>query len=100
MDEGAGALEADLEGDRGDGLAGGKTAQGLQHPQLAARGYFQPNPNDPDSMLPTAAFSMTDGGPALTAAPPSLGQDSHETLVALGYDAARIAGLFDSGVVQ
>ena len=58
------------------------------------------DPDDPAAILPTAAFSMTRGGPALTSAPPRLGQNSRETLAALGYDTARIAELFDSGVVR
>jgi crotonobetainyl-CoA:carnitine CoA-transferase CaiB-like acyl-CoA transferase len=71
--------------------------QAVQNPQLADRGYFQ---KMPAATLPLTAFRMTQGGPALTKAPPRHGEDSHDILSALGMDPERIQELSDQGVIK
>lgn len=74
-------------------------SQAVDSAQLAARQYFQPNPADPDTRLPTAAFHMTTGGPTLRQAPPTLGADSAAVLAGIGLTAAEVAALSDKGVI-
>ncbi|KZL22141.1 Succinyl-CoA:(R)-benzylsuccinate CoA-transferase subunit BbsF [Pseudovibrio axinellae] len=68
--------------------------------QLAQRGYFVPSPEDENLQLPIAPFQMSEGGPRLHTAPPTLGQHSHQVLTELGLDSSRIELLKASGVVQ
>lgn len=68
-------------------------------PQLAARGYFQPNPDMPGVSLPTAGFSMTTGGARLHAAPPRVGEHTTDILQDLGLDPSEISSLRAGGVV-
>ena len=67
--------------------------------QISARGYFKPSPVDADITLPLAAYQMSQGGPKLTVAPPTLGQHSREILESAGLSAAEIDRLFAEGVV-
>lgn len=75
-------------------------AQAVECPQLAARGYFTTNPNDPAATLPLSAFQMSEGGPQLTKAPPRHGEHSKEVLQDLGLEAHRIDQLIQSGIVK
>ncbi|MEJ8562115.1 CoA transferase [Yoonia sp. GPGPB17] len=74
-------------------------AEAVENTQLAARGYFQPNPDGSPETLPVAAFHMTQGGPALTSGPPKIGQHSKDVLRAAGLDDSQIAALVAKGVV-
>ena len=85
---------ADLPADRVRPLA-----EAVEDPQLAARDFFRPSPDAPDTLLPGAAFSMTVGGPALDRSPPRVGQHTDEVLAEVGYDPAKTARLRTAGVV-
>lgn len=74
-------------------------AEAVTSPQLDARGYFQPNPNSPDVLLPTAAFRMTHGGPVLHSAPPKHGAQTRTVLTDMGLNADQIAELYQRGIV-
>ena len=74
-------------------------AEAVSLPQLAARGYFQPNPDMPYITLPTAAFSMGRGGPRLRSAPPTHGQHTDTVLGDMGLTADQIAQLYALGIV-
>ncbi|WP_293449240.1 CaiB/BaiF CoA-transferase family protein [Planktotalea sp.] len=74
-------------------------ADAVKDQQLAARGFFQPNPSAPDVMLPTAAFSMGVGGAKLDRAPPKHGEHTSEVLTSLGLSAAEIQELRTKGIV-
>ncbi|MFY0617642.1 CaiB/BaiF CoA transferase family protein [Shimia sp.] len=74
-------------------------AEAVDLPQLTARGFFQPNPDDDRTALPTTAFHMTGQGTKLHQAPPTLGQHSHAVLTGMGLDAHQIDQLFDAGIV-
>lgn len=74
-------------------------ADAVQSPQLAARDYFQPNPNDAKATLPLTAFRMSEGGPKLTSAPPRHGQHSVDVLRELGLDEDQIKALYEKGVI-
>jgi crotonobetainyl-CoA:carnitine CoA-transferase CaiB-like acyl-CoA transferase len=67
-------------------------------PQLGARGYFQTSPAG-DAALPTAAFTMTNGGAALTLAPPKHGEQTREVLGSMGLSTDQIDQLFHQGIV-
>jgi crotonobetainyl-CoA:carnitine CoA-transferase CaiB-like acyl-CoA transferase len=75
-------------------------SEAVDHPQLTERGYFQPNPSDPNVTLPTAAFKMSEGGPKLTLSPPRHGEHSRDVLDGLGFSDAEIQLLFAEGVVK
>lgn len=68
-------------------------------PQLAARGYFQPNPDAPDTMLPMAAFRMSEGGASLRTAPPRHGADSRVVMTEIGLSRDQIDDLYARGIV-
>ncbi len=74
-------------------------AQAVQNPQLAARGYFQPNPSGSGETLPVAAYHMSEGGPVLQMAPPTHGQHTTDVLREVGLNDAQIAILRAKGVV-
>lgn len=74
-------------------------AEAVSLPQLAARGYFQPNPDDADIALPTTAFQMGGEVAQLRDAPPTLGQQSREILNEIGLDPGQIGALYDAGIV-
>lgn len=76
-----------------------KLSEAVLEPQLEARGYFAGSPDDPDVMLPLAAFSLTQGGPEITRSPPTVGQHSSQILEELGYTADSIARLRKDGVI-
>lgn len=69
-------------------------------PQIAARGYFVPSPEDPSIPLPLAAYRMSLGGPKLTGAPPRMGVDNRQILEGLGYGPEDITALRNAGVTQ
>ncbi|SFR13245.1 CaiB/BaiF CoA transferase family protein [Poseidonocella sedimentorum] len=69
-------------------------------PQIAARGYFQPNPIDPVTHLPTTAFHMDNTGASVTKAPPTLGEHTQDVLTELGLDADQIGKLMEAGIVK
>lgn len=73
--------------------------EAVEELQLGARGYFAASPDDPDVMLPLAAFTLTQGGPKITRSPPTVGQHSSEILEELGYSADTIARLRKDGVI-
>jgi crotonobetainyl-CoA:carnitine CoA-transferase CaiB-like acyl-CoA transferase len=75
-------------------------AEAVQNPQLAARGYFQPNPDGSPETLPLTAFRMSDGGPELKHAPPKHGQHSVDVLREVGLNDDQIAALMAKGVVK
>lgn len=68
-------------------------------PQLAARGYFQPSPSDPNTPLPTTAFHMNGESAKLNHAPPTLGQHSHAILSEIGMTKDQITSLLNAGIV-
>lgn len=68
-------------------------------PQIAARGYFQTNPLDPATPLPTTAFHMNGAGARVTQAPPTLGEHTQDVLSELGLDADQIGKLMEAGIV-
>lgn len=74
-------------------------SEAVRSPQLSARSYFQPNPDDAKATLPLTAFRMSEGGPALSAAPPRHGQHSAEVLREIGLSEDQIEALFEKGVV-
>ncbi|TCN22119.1 crotonobetainyl-CoA:carnitine CoA-transferase CaiB-like acyl-CoA transferase [Sinorhizobium americanum] len=74
--------------------------EAVASPQIAARGYFAPSPDDPSIPLPLAAYRMSLGGPMLTGAPPKLGHHNRQILEGLGYSLEEIAALRNSGVMQ
>lgn len=74
-------------------------AEAVDLPQLVARGYFQPNPDNPSTALPTTAFHMGGEGTTVRLAPPSLGQHSQTVLTEMGLDARQIGQLIDAGIV-
>lgn len=67
--------------------------------QIAARGYFQPCPENADVQLPTAAFTMTTGGASLHSAPPRHGEHSRDVLSEMGLSEAQIGQLYAQGIV-
>lgn len=75
-------------------------SEAVASPQLAARAYFQPNPDDPAATLPLTAFRMSEGGPALSTAPPQHGQHSAEVLREIGLTDDQIRSLFEKGIVS
>ncbi|MQY43970.1 CoA transferase [Epibacterium sp. SM1969] len=68
--------------------------------QVSARGYFSKSPANPEITLPLAGYKMSAGGPDLTLAPPSLGQDSREILEQAGLKASEIDALVQEGIVK
>lgn len=74
-------------------------SEAVQSPQLSARTYFQPNPKDAKATLPLTAFRMSEGGPALSSAPPRHGEHSAEVLREIGLNEDQIEALFEKGVV-
>lgn len=76
-----------------------KLSEAVEEPQLDARGYFAASPDDPDVLLPLAAFSLSQGGPEITRSPPTVGQHSSEILEELGYSADTIVRLRKDGVI-
>jgi crotonobetainyl-CoA:carnitine CoA-transferase CaiB-like acyl-CoA transferase len=86
--------DADLPAERVKTLA-----EAVQLPQLEARGYFQPNPDAQDTLLPAAAFSMTNGGASLRSAPPKHGEHTRDVLNGMGLSADQIAQLYVEGIV-
>lgn len=74
-------------------------AEAVTLPQLAVRGYFQPNPNDAKTELPTAAFHISGEGAKLHRAPPTLGQHTRAILSDVGLSESQIAQLFSAGIV-
>lgn len=86
--------KADLPAERVKSL---KEAVAL--PQLAARGYFQPNPADPETLLPGSAFHLGGAPAPLTAPPARLGEHSKAILSELGLPQARITALHEAGVI-
>ncbi len=74
-------------------------SEAVESPQLVARAYFQPNPDDPKATLPLTAFRMSEGGPALSTAPPRHGQHSAEVLREIGLTEDQIETLFGKGIV-
>lgn len=85
---------ADLPAERVKSLA-----EAVRLPQLAARGYFQPNPDAPTTALPTTAFHIDGHAAKLNQAPPTLGQHSRAVLTDMGLNAAQIERLYGAGIV-
>jgi crotonobetainyl-CoA:carnitine CoA-transferase CaiB-like acyl-CoA transferase len=74
-------------------------SEAVELPQLAARGYFAPNPDAPDVSLPTTAFTMTHGGANLHSAPPKHGEQTRDVLSEMGLNDDQIAHLYAQGIV-
>lgn len=74
--------------------------EAITAPQLAARGYFAASPDDAAIPLPLAAYRMSQGGPALTTAPPTLGRDTRAVLAQAGLTGDEIASLIAMGVAR
>lgn len=74
-------------------------SEAAQSPQLSARTYFRPNPKDAKATLPLTAFRMSEGGPALSSAPPRHGEHSADVLREIGLNEDQIEALFEKGVV-
>lgn len=68
-------------------------------PQLAARGYFQPSPQDTATVLPTSAFHLDGAAAKLRLSPPTLGQHSRAILSGMGLAQGQIDQLYDKGIV-
>lgn len=68
--------------------------------QIAESGYFTKSPANPDITLPLAGYRMSTGGPALTKAPPELGQDSRDILTEAGLASSEIDVLIEEGIVK
>jgi len=75
-------------------------SEAVDSAQLRARGYFTGSPDDPSVTLPLSPFHMSQGGPALTKAPPRHGQDSEAVLAEAGRSATDIQHLRDIGVIR
>nr|WP_306268867.1 CoA transferase [Pararhizobium sp. IMCC3301] len=75
-------------------------AEAVASPQLFARAYFQPNPDNSKATLPLTAFRMSEGGPALSTAPPRHGQHSAEVLREIGLSDDQIEALLEKGTVR
>lgn len=75
-------------------------AEAVANPQLQARGYFQPNPAGTLETLPVTAFRMSEGGPALSIAPPKHGEHSVDVLREVGLDENQINALLVKGVIK
>ncbi len=75
----------------------------MADPHLASRGLLHRFDSAPGVeggfTVPVAAFKLAHGGPAVTAPPPTLGQDNDAVLGELGYAAADIAALRAKGVI-
>lgn len=75
-------------------------AQAAQHPQLAARGMVQDVATPFGTVrLPGAGFQFAHGGPAVSGAPPQLGEQTDAILTEAGYSAAEIAAFKAKGAV-
>jgi len=85
---------ADLPGERVRTLT-----EAVTLPQLAARGYFQPSPQDTTTVLPTSAFHLDGRAAKLRLAPPALGQNSRDILADMGLTRGQIEQLFSKGIV-
>ncbi len=86
--------EADLPAERIKTLS-----EAIALPQMAARGFFRPNPDAQDVPLPTAAFTMSNGGAELKTAPPKHGQQTRAILGEMGLSREQIAQLYAQGIV-
>ena len=69
-------------------------SEAIHSPQLAARGYFVPSPNDDKISLPLAGYKFSEGGPHLHSAPPALGADSRAVLKEHGFEDKYIDQLY------
>lgn len=74
-------------------------AEAVALPQLVARGYFQPSPQETATVLPTSAFHMDGRAAKLRHAPPKLGQHSREILTDIGLEKDQIDQLYQKGTV-
>jgi crotonobetainyl-CoA:carnitine CoA-transferase CaiB-like acyl-CoA transferase len=72
------------------------------HPHLTAGGHLLETELEPGVRAALPALPLEVGGWAGTkyADPPEIGADTRELLTALGYDAAAIAALVETGVVR
>ena len=72
--------------------------EALTSEQVASRGVVGEIGNQ--NFRPSvAAFTCSDDGPALHSSPPQHGQHTDEILSSLGYDAKKIDGLRQHGVI-
>ncbi len=80
-----------------------KLDEALAHPQLSSRQVLQDSLELPETgtklRAPTAAFSYSNGGPALHRNPAAPGEHTEEVLGELGLSGAEVAGLRQRGVV-
>lgn len=75
-------------------------SEAVSNPQFNARGYFQANPDGTPETLPLTAFTMSEGGAALTMAPPKHGQHSVEILREAGLSQDQIDTLIARDVIK
>lgn len=77
--------------------------EGLAEAQVRGRSVVEPVDQHPLGIgpkeLPVAGFAYDRDGPALSCAPPRLGEHTEELLKGLGYGAAEIAELRDAGAI-
>jgi crotonobetainyl-CoA:carnitine CoA-transferase CaiB-like acyl-CoA transferase len=72
--------------------------EAVEHPQLLARGFYTPSPDDPSVTVPLAPFGMSSGGAKLERGPPRHGQDNAAILGQLGYTPNQIKMLKRKGI--
>lgn len=75
-------------------------AEAVASPQLAARNLYRPSPRGDGATLPTAPFTMSEGGPSLKAAPPGVGEHSDDILRSAGRSNEQIEALRAEGIVR
>ncbi|MGA0394996.1 MAG: CaiB/BaiF CoA transferase family protein, partial [Rhodospirillales bacterium] len=75
----------------------------LGDPHLDHRGVFHHYENiesiGTGATVPIAAFTYQDGGPHIDTPPPTLGADTDQTLIDLGYSESDIKALRESGAI-
>ena len=80
----------------------GRPEDMFDDPHLLASGGLEPVTlaNGTTTMLPTLPIEMNGARPNSDAVLPQAGADTRSVLAGLGYDAARIAALLESGAVE
>ena len=74
--------------------------EAIKDEQIITRGYYTSTSENSEVRLPSAPFQMSQGGPVINRAPPTLGQDSREVLRAIGMNENEIDLLFLERIVE
>ena len=74
--------------------------EAIKDEQIITRGYYTSTSENSEVRLPSAPFQMSQGGPVINRAPPTLGQDSREILRAIGMNENEIDLLFLERIVE